>query len=54
MKGSVTRRRHFPCGAPTGHPQADREQKRAEVFFTTEGDAAITVTVYVFYGKWEG
>jgi len=30
------------------------EQKRVEVFFTTEGDAAITVTVYVFYGKWEG
>lgn len=30
------------------------EQKRVEVFFTTEKDAAITVTVYVFYGKWEG
>jgi hypothetical protein len=30
------------------------EQKRVEVFFTTEEDAAITVTVYVFYGKWEG
>jgi len=30
------------------------EQKRVEVFFTMEGDAAITVTVYVFYGKWEG
>jgi hypothetical protein len=30
------------------------EQKRVEVFFTTEGDAAITVTVYVFYGKREG
>ncbi len=30
------------------------EQKRVEVFFTTEGDAAITVTVYVFYEKWEG
>ena len=27
-------------------------QKRVEVFFTTEGDVAITVTVYVFYGKW--
>ena len=30
------------------------EQRRVEVFFTTEGDVAITVTVYVFYGKWEG
>jgi len=30
------------------------EQKRVEVFFTTEGDVAITVTVYVFYGKWGG
>lgn len=30
------------------------EQERVEVFFTTEKDAAITVTVYVFYGKWEG
>jgi hypothetical protein len=30
------------------------EQKRVEVFFTTEGDVAITVTVYVFSGKWEG
>ncbi len=30
------------------------EQKRVEVFFITEEDAIITVTVYVFYGKWEG
>lgn len=30
------------------------EQKRVEVFHTIEGDAIITVTVYVFYGKWEG
>ena len=30
------------------------EQKRVEVFYITEGDAIITVTVYVFYGKWEG
>jgi hypothetical protein len=29
------------------------EQKRVEVFYATTGDAAITVTVYVFYGKWE-
>ena len=29
------------------------EQKRVEVFYTTEGDVAITVTVYVFYGRWE-
>jgi len=30
------------------------EQKRVEVFCTIEGDIMITVTVYVFYGKWEG
>lgn len=29
------------------------EQKRVEVFYTTTGDAVATVTVYVFYGKWE-
>jgi len=30
------------------------EQKRVEVFYIVEGNAIITVTVYVFYGKWEG
>jgi saccharopine dehydrogenase-like NADP-dependent oxidoreductase len=30
------------------------EQKRVEVFYTTEGNVIVTVTVYVFYGKWEG
>ncbi|MCD6334337.1 MAG: DUF4258 domain-containing protein [Candidatus Latescibacteria bacterium] len=29
-------------------------QKRVEVFYTIERDVIITVTVYVFYGKWEG
>ena len=29
------------------------EQKRVEVFFTIDGDVIVTVTVYVFYGKWE-
>ncbi len=29
------------------------EQKRVEVFYTIERNAMITVTVYVFYGKWE-
>ena len=28
------------------------EQKRVEVFYAMERDVAITVTVYVFYGKW--
>lgn len=28
-------------------------QKRVEVFYTVEGNTIITVTVYVFYGKWE-
>ena len=30
------------------------EQKRVEVFYTIEGNKILTVTVYVFYGKWEG
>jgi hypothetical protein len=28
------------------------EQKRVEVFYIVEKDFMITVTVYVFYGKW--
>ena len=28
-------------------------QKRIEVFYIIEENMAITVTVYVFYGKWE-
>jgi len=28
------------------------EQKRVEVFYIIEKDFVITVTVYVFYGKW--
>jgi len=30
------------------------EPKRVEVFYTIEGQTLTTVTVYVFYGKWEG
>jgi len=30
------------------------EQKRVEVFYTIEEDVMVTVTVYVFYGEWEG
>lgn len=29
------------------------EQKKVEVFYTIEKNVIITVTVYVFYGKWE-
>lgn len=29
-------------------------QKRVEVFYAIERDVIVTVTVYVFYGKWEG
>lgn len=29
------------------------EQKRIEVYYTVENEVTITVTVYVFYGKWE-
>lgn len=28
-------------------------QKRVEVIYTIEDDTVVTVTVYVFYGKWE-
>jgi hypothetical protein len=30
------------------------EHKRVEVIYTQDNDVAVTVTVYVFYGKWEG
>ena len=29
------------------------EQKRVEVIYMIERNTAITITVYVFYGKWE-
>jgi hypothetical protein len=29
------------------------EHKRVEVVYTIEKDTVITITVYVFYGKWE-
>ena len=29
------------------------EEKRVEVFYVKEEDLIVTVTVYVFYGKWE-
>lgn len=29
------------------------EQKRVEVIYIIERDVIITVTIYVFYGKWE-
>jgi hypothetical protein len=29
------------------------EQKRVEVFYTIKENLIVTVTVYVFYGKWE-
>jgi hypothetical protein len=29
------------------------EQKRVEVIFNADGRDIVTVTVYVFYGKWE-
>jgi len=29
------------------------EQKRVEVFYTVEENVIVTVTVYVFYGKWK-
>jgi hypothetical protein len=28
-------------------------QKRIEVIYTIEDDKIVTITVYVFYGKWE-
>jgi len=29
------------------------EQKRVEVYYVLDGRDAVTVTVYVFYGRWE-
>ncbi|MGA2297555.1 MAG: hypothetical protein ABSG15_08420 [FCB group bacterium] len=29
------------------------EQKRIEVNYTIENDIIVTITVYVFYGKWD-
>ena len=29
------------------------EQKRVQVIYAVEDDVMVTVTVYVFYGKWE-
>lgn len=29
------------------------EHKRVEVFYLNEGDQIITITVYVFFGRWE-
>ncbi len=29
------------------------EQKRVEVFYAIEESLIVTVTIYVFYGKWE-
>jgi hypothetical protein len=29
------------------------QQKRVEVFYAREGDEVNTITVYVFYGRWE-
>ncbi len=29
------------------------EQKKVQVIYILTGDVAITVTVYVFYGRWE-
>ncbi|MGC8786800.1 MAG: DUF4258 domain-containing protein [Anaerolineae bacterium] len=30
------------------------DHKRVEVIYTVENDVIVTITVYVFYGKWEG
>jgi len=30
------------------------EQKRVEVIYVLEEEVVVTVTVYVFYGEWEG
>ena len=29
------------------------DQKRIEVYYVEEGNVLVTVTVYVFYGRWE-
>ncbi|MBI4319501.1 MAG: DUF4258 domain-containing protein [Chloroflexi bacterium] len=57
--GVVTKAKHGRLGRAKvfafGQARAGRfyEQKRVEVIYTVEGDTIVTITVYVFYGKWE-
>ena len=52
--------RHSRMGKAKIYPFEQRRhgryypQKRVEVIYTVEGDQVTTVTVYVFYGHWEG
>ncbi len=41
----------FPFNANRNEKQY--AHKKVEVYYTEEGNKLITVTVYVFYGKWE-
>jgi len=45
------RHNHFDFHAKRHHEYC--EEKRVEVIYSVERDAIVTVTVYVFYGKWE-
>ena len=48
--GRVGRAKVYPFGqARLGRHY---EQKKVEVFFAVEGERIVTVTVYVFYGRW--
>ena len=49
-KGRLARAKVYPYGR-TRHGKR-YEQKRVEVFFVKENQGMVTVTVYVFYGKW--
>jgi hypothetical protein len=56
--GSAISAKHGRQGKAKVYPfQQERhgkhyEQKRVEVIYTVERDMVVTVTVYVFFGKW--
>ena len=49
-QGRLAKAKVFPFHQTRG--RKFYEQKRVEVIYVTEGDTIVTITVYVFYGKW--
>ena len=50
-RGRLGRFKVYPFGRLRNGRRYD--QKRVEVYFIEDGGTFVTVTVYVFYGKWE-
>jgi hypothetical protein len=50
-RGRTGKAKVFPYNQTRGRKYY--EQKRVEVIYVTELDTMVTVTVYVFYGKWK-